>query len=117
MEKQAVLWDEAYAGLSDADKEQVNFNTSDKHVILEQLSRIVKSKTESAIKSRWKFKNRNGQTIVIRDLLDKLAHYLRKFAQIGDVAVQYDPVHAALPWAGVRFLLMVRIGLQLRNKR
>jgi hypothetical protein len=29
------------------------------------------------------------------------------FKQVGDVAVQYDPAHAALPWAGIRFLLQV----------
>lgn len=28
-----------------------------------------------------------------------------------DIAVQYYPVHAALPWAGVRFLLNVSHGL------
>ena len=28
---------------------------------------------------------------------------------VGDMAVQYDPVHAALPWALIRFLLKVCI--------
>ena len=27
---------------------------------------------------------------------------------MGDIAVQYDPAHASLPWAGVRLLLEVR---------
>lgn len=27
--------------------------------------------------------------------------------EVGDVAVSYDPGHAALPWALVRFLLKV----------
>ncbi|MCJ1224751.1 hypothetical protein MMC12_001396, partial [Toensbergia leucococca] len=31
------------------------------------------------------------------------------FKQVGDSAVQYDPVHAALPWAGVRFLLQIAV--------
>lgn len=34
---------------------------------------------------------------------------LTKFAVLGDVAVSVDPVHAALPWAAVRLVLMVRV--------
>lgn len=32
---------------------------------------------------------------------------MEKFKGVGDVAVQYDPGHAALPWAAIRFLLQV----------
>lgn len=32
---------------------------------------------------------------------------VNKFKEIGDVAVQYDPSHAALPWVGVRMVLQV----------
>ena len=39
---------------------------------------------------------------------DRLVGWITKFKEIGDIAVQYDPVHAALPWAGVRFILLVR---------
>ncbi len=33
--------------------------------------------------------------------------WLDKFKQVGDVAVNFDPQHAALPWAGIRLLLEV----------
>jgi biotin-(acetyl-CoA carboxylase) ligase len=33
---------------------------------------------------------------------------LNKFVSGGDVAVSFDPVHAALPWAAIRFVLVVR---------
>jgi hypothetical protein len=33
--------------------------------------------------------------------------WVSKFKAVGDMAVQYDPAHAALPWAGVRVLLQV----------
>jgi len=33
--------------------------------------------------------------------------WVKKFRDVGDVVVQYDPTHAALPWAGVRLLLQV----------
>jgi hypothetical protein len=37
----------------------------------------------------------------------KLLSWMDKFKEIGDIIVQFDPVHAALPWAAVRFLLKV----------
>ncbi|XRM38240.1 hypothetical protein ABZX51_001673 [Aspergillus tubingensis] len=32
---------------------------------------------------------------------------MNKFASVVDIVVSYDPVHAALPWAGVRFVLQL----------
>ncbi len=37
----------------------------------------------------------------------KIVSVLKKFVAVGDVAVNFDPVHAALPWAVVRFVLVV----------
>ena len=45
---------------------------------------------------------------ILRDLFGKLVKWLQRLKEIGDTVVQYDPVHAALPWAGVCFLLEVR---------
>jgi len=52
-------------------------------------------------------RNRNDEDVILRDLFGKMAKWVNKFKEVGDVAVQYDPVHAALPWTGVRFLLQV----------
>ena len=43
----------------------------------------------------------------MRDIFEKIIVWVDKFKALGDVAVQYDPAHASLPWAGVRFLLQV----------
>ncbi|KAH6889475.1 hypothetical protein B0T10DRAFT_548840 [Thelonectria olida] len=42
----------------------------------------------------------------IRDKISKIIDFLHKFKEVGDVAVSFDPVHAALPWAAFRFILM-----------
>ncbi|KAI5811981.1 hypothetical protein BZA77DRAFT_376448 [Pyronema omphalodes] len=39
--------------------------------------------------------------------IDKLLNWLDKFKEIGDIVVQYDPAHAALPWAAFRFILKI----------
>ena len=49
----------------------------------------------------------NKSKIVLRDIFAKVAAWIQTFIEVGDIAVQYDPGHAALPWALVRFLLKV----------
>lgn len=46
--------------------------------------------------------------LILRDHAERIVNWLHKFKEVGDIAVQYDPVHAALPWAGVRFLRQVK---------
>lgn len=48
---------------------------------------------------------RNGKVIILRDVVEKIIAWLDKFMKIGDLAMQYDVLHAALPWAAVRFVL------------
>src|SRR6266536_317393 len=40
-------------------------------------------------------------------MMDSWTEFLDKIKQIGDVAVNADPIHAGLPWAAVRFILTV----------
>lgn len=46
----------------------------------------------------------------MRDIAGKLIGWLDTFKLVGDIMVNFDPVHAALPWAGVRFLLQAAVG-------
>lgn len=48
-----------------------------------------------------------GGVIIVRDVLEKVAHWIKRFLQVGDVIVNYDPGHTALPWAAVRLILQV----------
>ena len=60
----------------------------------------------------WKIKLREGEEVVLQDVGMKILRWVDKFKQIGDTIVQYDPGHAALPWAGFRFLLQVCLSKQ-----
>ena len=93
--------------MSRADRQEIDFDRSDKRAILSDVLNLVNVKKDQCIRSRWKYKNRNGEDVVLRDLFEKMAKWVNKFKEVGDVAAQYDPAHAALPWAGVRFLLQV----------
>ena len=51
----------------------------------------------------------NGESFFVRDVLEQVSRWVKKFVEVGDAAVQYDPGHAALPWAAVRLILQVNI--------
>ena len=56
----------------------------------------------------WRWKRRNGEVVIARVLLGKVASWAIKFRDMGDLLIQIDPIHGALPWVGVRFLIQVR---------
>jgi hypothetical protein len=73
---------------------------------LDHLCEVAKRKQNEVDDKRWRFEL-HGRKIIMRDVVHKVVKWLDLFKQVGDVAVQYDPGHAALPWAGVRFMLEV----------
>lgn len=93
--------------MSPEDKAHIDFQCPDKLRILNDVLVAAEEKRQECIKKQWKYKKSNGRIIIIRDLFDKILKWVDTFKQIGDIAVQYDPGHATLPWAGVRFILQV----------
>lgn len=45
--------------------------------------------------------------IVVRDHLKKVAIWIQKLKDVGDILVHYHSGHVSLPWAGSRFILPV----------
>ena len=101
------LWGLALEKLSSEDKVAMSQIVSGSKLdILRHLeAAAIKRRTECEDR-RWKFEL-NGRQIILRDVAEKIVVWIDKFKQIGDIAVNFDPVHASLPWAGVRFLLEV----------
>ena len=80
----------------------------------QKMASEIRSMTDGILNEKrglWKIKLRGGE-VVLRDVGMKILHWVDKFKQIGDTMVQYDPGHAALPWAGFRFLLQVCLNKQ-----
>lgn len=46
-----------------------------------------------------------GKEWNLREYFGRLVYWLNKHLDVGDTIVQYDPVHAALPWAAFRFVM------------
>ncbi len=99
------LWDFAASHLSDKDKACIDFTSTAK---LDELLAAVHNKKHECQQKQWTVERGPERTaIVLRDVFTKIATWVEKFVECGDCAAQYDPGHAALPWAAVRFLLKV----------
>ena len=99
------MWKEAYNKLPDEYKKDLDNlnNLQALQKLLETAAEAQKKCTERQWSISW-----GGRQINVREKAERLMAWITKFRDIGDISVQYDPVHAALPWAGVRFILTVR---------
>jgi hypothetical protein len=90
--------------LRDKDKEYIGFDSSIKP---QDLLNAVQEKQNEFAGKQWGFRRDSNNTIKVPDILAKITKWIERFIAVGDVAIQYDPGHAALPWAAVRFILKV----------
>ena len=101
------LWGHALEKVSVEEKAAISRIASDcKLDTLRHLHTAAEKKRNDCEGQRWKFEL-NGRKIILRDVAEKIIFWIDKFKQIGDIAVNFDQVHASLPWAGIRFLLEV----------
>ncbi|KAJ3537065.1 hypothetical protein NM208_g6472 [Fusarium decemcellulare] len=104
------LWNTAFDSLGDAMPSQEDFDRESKQRTLGELLKTTDQARQSMVDKSWSFKRKTGEVVFVRDVLAKAVKWINHFKDVGDVIVQYDPTHAALPWAGVRFLLNVAVG-------
>lgn len=113
---QQDLWSKAIATLSDDDKASIELPVGDTSMLVDDVVDnmiVVATKwQEQCEKSGWKAVNINGYKMYPSNTASKAIIWLNKFKEIGDIIVQYDPAHAALPWAAARFLLQAMIATE-----
>jgi len=98
------LWSKAFKQLPGEYTE--GLDNLDKMDVLQKLFAIAKQVEEQNAAKKFKLKW-GDKEIDVREKAVGFVGCLNKFKEIGDIVVQYDPVHAALPWAGVRYIFMV----------
>ena len=105
------FWNRALQRLSSQEqatiRESILSTTDDIESALQQALDAAKVKQTTCQNKRWTL-TFGGHTITLREEADKIVRWLDRFKKVGDVAVNVDPIHAGLPWAGIRFLLEVR---------
>ena len=105
------LWAQAASELSATDQlpTPIDLSRLDTKRTIQDILGAAKEKQKECFSKRWKYKNRKGDDVIIQDVFAKVITWATKFIQIGDTVMQYDPGHAALPWAGVRLLLQIAV--------
>lgn len=97
-----VLWRQAHDALRQKDKDVIprSFATKPEELVAEVERYVSQSKGKP-------IKLSNGESLFVRDVLQKVVRWIKKFVEVGDMVVQYDTGHAALPWALLRLVLQV----------
>lgn len=97
------LWERAAARLQEKDKA---FVVRNKSVSLKDLMYKVEAEKRKCESNRLVVtRGDDREPIILHEILSKIVGWIDKFVAVGDTAVQYDPGHAALPWAAIKFVL------------
>jgi hypothetical protein len=107
------LLDDALKQLSDSDRATLReyvLPTSNIDSTLRQALAAAEEKQRYCIERRWTF-TFSGRKVILKEEADKVVQWLNRFAGVGDIVANVEPVHVGLPWAGIRFLLMVSTSL------
>lgn len=91
------LWNEAAKLVRDSKTSDIDQELIGSHVSIDEVRAAVQNKLDECIQKRWAYTRSNGREIMLWDVLEKVMQWVNKFKAIGDVAIQYDPGHAALP--------------------
>jgi hypothetical protein len=83
-----------------------HITTEDIDSVLHDALMAAREKKKICESKRWTFSFR-GCIVRLQDEADKIISWLNRFKQMGNIAVNADPIHAGLPWAGIRLLLEV----------
>lgn len=103
------LWQRALDSLKPELQASLGIAKTHKRDILEAVLKAAEQKRELCLGKRWKYRRSNGDEVILRDVLEKIAKWVHLFKGVGDAAVQFDPTAASLPWAAVRFLLQTAV--------
>jgi hypothetical protein len=76
--------------------------------IVQSTLEVAKDAQSMCERKQWTVTFRS-RTFILRDISEKVVKWLDRFKSIGDIAANADPIHAGLPWAGVRMLLDVAL--------
>lgn len=105
------ILDNALKRLSDTERstlrKYVALTSNDIDFALRQSLAAVEEKQRYCNEKRWIF-TFAGRKVTLKEEADKVIRWLNRVKAVGDVAVNADPIHAGLPWAGIRLLLEVR---------
>lgn len=103
------LWDEACNRLPEDLRVTIQDIEVQRGGVLEDISKAVTKQLDARLDQSLKFKKPGGGEVVVRHVLERYIKWVDSFKTAGDQVIQYDPGHAALPWAAIRFVLQAAV--------
>jgi hypothetical protein len=104
------LWEIAFDDLSHTDRrtlaEYEAYLLSPNLSILDDLRTKIQQEEEAYAQKEVRLKIK-GREVTLSEVCQKVLNHLDQFLIIGDIIIQYDPGHAAIPWGIVRGLVKV----------
>lgn len=83
------LWTLAFESLTLKDRDRLSKYHSEKEPKgIDETVLAVQEKQKTCLQKRWTLKLSSGRRIIIRDVLDKIAFWVNKFKEVGDVAAR-----------------------------
>jgi hypothetical protein len=105
------LLDKAFGLLDDRERAIIRGNTpsstDDIQSTLGGILEAAQEKQKTCDDKRWTF-TILARTVRLREEADKVILWIDRFKSVGNIVVNADPIHAGLPWAGIRLLLEVQ---------
>lgn len=89
------LWNKALKTLEVELKNSLDLTTVSGVNVFFRALKDAQQKRQLCAQKCWTFKKRNGEVIVLRDVVEKIIVWVEKFIAIGDAAMQVDTAHAA----------------------
>ena len=109
------LWHEAIKLIEVDQQKQLAIASADKLAVLNGALIAAKDKRDQCLHRQWKYKRGDGTVIVFRDIFDRIASWIQKLKDIGDLVAKLVPTYAEIPWAAVSFFVQVSLVL-LRSR-
>ena len=107
------LWEVAVSKLPEKEQKELRSGLNSRGSFeINALTTTVSQLQQQVLSERWHVKL-GHRDLDLRHVIDGIVSWVKKFIAIGDIAVQYDPAHAALPWAALRFVLQVQKSILL----
>jgi hypothetical protein len=100
------LWKKALQTLDPKDRPDADLIQAKRLDTLKAVLAAVEMKKQRCMRKRFRYKKRNGDVVILRDVFEKINSWVLKCMKICDSIVDTEPTKlAALPWACIKLLM------------
>ena len=103
-------WNQALSYLDPKKRRFLPIDEGTSQLDIDSIIEVARIKKAQCVEKRWRFRV-GDTTFNLSKKAENIISCVNKLKEIGDIAVQYDAGHAALPWAAIRLVLQVRYNM------